>query len=344
MKFLLVLAVSTSTWAYSQSGITFEQKDGLNWIKIKSETRSFTMSPINPLSASICNKTKDYLLNDGMVTSCKDNLLSCNLAFLAKHAPKYAFGLDFLEDRKPAASSKVNWKIVPKSNSLNPELIPQYAAQLGIDPKKSVIEYIDEGSLASSIDMNRPIVFRPYTKGIPGGNSWYFRNVVGMLLQNDEDKALEKTIYFNKSGAESKTVQLVSRFLNCELQNTQGEYVQLPVRTEVLGVRAVSDLQGEEVFGALRILEEMSFPDDYTEVEKSMMYGFELGSRLEPSTKEAIGMDQIVSKLFKMENGKIAVRYWESSQALTRALRIYDSYKESNGYVTLSLDTSEGPK
>lgn len=340
MKLLVILfSICFSASTFAQVEIAYTEREGWFWIHRKDHSPTFGMTANHPISESLCEETETFLKGP-LVSACKRGSSTCDKEFLADFALKRAFGRGFKTSRKPRTTSQVDWLITSELDGLDPQQIDVYAAQLGIDPQLSVVQSVNPATLAQDLDEERPVIFRVYEKGQPGGNSWYFRHEIGMLLQTEEDKELENTIYHKKSTTEPNAIQLTSRFLNCELQDIPEEHVYLPFNFTIQGRRHVSVDDAAVAYRAAAALAEMQFPESTSAIEKSILYGFELSQRIDAKTLKSIGLKNLVNHMFAIKSDKVKVKTYESIYATQEAMSVVGTVKMDNGYLKMAADRS----
>lgn len=325
---LIVLCMGLAGESYGQYQVKYETIDGLHWISSSSESYGFGLTPVDWDGGSQCEETLTYLTTNSTVKRCKEHQGGCNEALLARLARKRAFGADFDRTEQASADSRVDWDISSHATErLDPELLDSYARQLGIDPAQSVVATVGTENLAHKVNYFRPIVFRPLEEGQLGGSSWFFQNEIGMLT---EDLALET--YFDIPTKSTNAVQLVSKFLNCELFAYPQEYVFVPFNYTMNGLRPVSQEQGTKVYQAYQKLADFEAPAGSSELEKAVLYGYVLATH---GSGVQLEMANVVNHLFDVSNGIVLLRRYGSAIELTEKLKIKTSYERKGGYLKL---------
>lgn len=326
---------------YGQYDISFIEKNGLKWIVPGSTIPEFGINPVSWNGEYECKETIDFLTTSEALKTCKEQSATCDKATeasLVRSGRQIAFGEKFKNTGIPSDKSRVDWDIQPNQvGILDPALLFDYAKQLGIDPKNSVVSSIDGENLARNVRYSEPIVFRMYEPDREGGNSWFFENMLDIVTA---EEAFE--VYLLPPTKSAKAIQFGSKILNCELFKYPGEHVYVSFDYTVDGLRPVSLSQGNEVFKAYLALRDISFNDGVSDINKAIRYGYELGANLSEKTRDTLGIEFLIDKLFHSPQGKISLRQYMDAAQLRQSLQVAARYDKENSFLRLVPRIMEG--
>lgn len=332
IKLTIISAVLlTASIAIGQHAIKYEEINGRYWITPAGDSRVFGIKPAIENPPVNCDETIDFLESNEVLKGCKNDFSSCNTDYLLTTGRKRAFGKNFKHSGEPSEASKVDWDIEPiETSALDPRLIQEYAEQLGIDYRKAVVSSVDGSALARNVTYSLPLLFSQYESGKPGGNSWFFQTMVGMLT----DKEASDT-YLRPPTRSAKAIQLSSMFLNCELKRHQTEHVFVGFNYTINGMRNIDKKDQEEIYKAYLQLKNMEFPPTYSELDKALLYGAELARLLDKSTIEAIGLKNLANRIFDSKENKINLRNYGNPVDLSKELSLVDQHYKEAAYIKL---------
>lgn len=337
---LLVTFSTSFTASLSAQEIRVVEKDGVSWIYPKSESASYTISPVQPIDQEKCREISEKISDLSRMKYCRADVEDpmCPKEAVRNVGRMFAFGERFSRTQETddiEVKAQSTWQIEGVgSNGLDPSKLGDYAAQLGIDPKKSAVAVVPADGIDIAGDPYRTQVrFREPSSADHVGYSysWLFQSNLNMLPERD------MWVYIQQRQPNVPTLEITSYVLNCELSRGASDYIDVVADTTATGIRYHEPEVVDAAFKAYQELAAKEIPASMTNEERSLMYGYYLARSFPEQLVESIGLSNLATMLFDQPEGKVTLKTLATKEQFNDAISIVGTHVNRNQTIRLSM-------
>lgn len=340
------LVISIAFFAIQNAGAAFAdsydvysvENEGVHWIYSNSPENRYGITPVTSINEAKCNEISTELAEAGMMELCRKDPddIACLRDDMKMVAEAMSFGAVYSRTKQPEdidSAAIANWKLVGQgSHAADPQLLNEYAMQLGIDPKKSAVAQIELKDMKLAGEFGDPTFLfrRPVSTEHQGYSySWLFQDKFEMVPEEN------KWLYFQHFKG-SPEVTISSYVLNCELNRGASDYIDVVVDTTATGIRYHSPEVVDAAFKAYQELAAKEIPAVMTNEERSLMYGYYLARSFPTELVESIGLTNLAAMLFDQPEGKVTLKKLATKEQLNDAISIVGTHVNRNQTIRLS--------
>lgn len=321
----------------AQYDIYSVERNGVNWIYPSSSSNNFGITALNPIDSAKCTEISNVLAGSEVLAHCRENIDSpfCFKKDVRDLGRLLAFGLDFSKSNNVKdieTGAVTTWEISSSDGqTLDPRLIKEYSAQLGIDPKNSAVGVVRPDGLRLAPKGEVPVFsFRKPSSVEHIGYSY------SSLFQDGFEILQDHTIYVNQPLPTYPRFVFVSYILNCELDRGTNDFIDIKVDVRETGIRYQPPEVIDDAFKSYQQLAAKHVPADMSNEERSMWYGYHLAQTFSPDLVETIGLKNLSTLLFEQRGGKIALKQLTNKGEFNDAISTIGTHVNRNQMIRLS--------
>lgn len=337
-NYISLIALCISTLSFSQHDISSQKVNGVNWIFPNSPQNVFQVVPRTEIDQKKCAASFEAFNSMERMEYCREDHtdLMCPSFNVKEVGAAYSFGPRFgssknKDDIEVAATT--TWEVTGSTNqALDPSLINEYAAQLGLDPRESAVAVVQpDGINLAKKDGEPQFSFRqPESTDHEGYSySWLFQDGLEILQ--------DRSIYINQAQQDRPYFTLTSYVLNCELSRGASDYLDIQADVKATGIRYYAPKVIDRAFKAYQDLASKNIPAGATKEDRSLLYGYYLARAFDAELVDTIGLKNLASMLFEERAGKIAIKPLADKAEFAEAISIVGTHVTQNQRVRLSM-------